>query len=49
MREDALLAERKNIENNISYIENEINKLVYVLYGLTSEEIAIIEQSEPQS
>jgi len=42
-RETALMTERKNIENNIFAIENAIDKLVYQLYGLTNEEIAVIE------
>jgi hypothetical protein len=44
-RDAALLAKRTHIENNIMFVENEINKLVYQLYGLTSEEIAIVEEN----
>jgi len=43
VRDAALLAERTHIENNILYCEDEINKFVYGLYGLTDEEIAIVE------
>jgi adenine-specific DNA-methyltransferase len=39
----ALLAKRTHIDNHILYIEREINKLVYHLYDLTSDEIAIVE------
>jgi uncharacterized protein Yka (UPF0111/DUF47 family) len=31
------------IENKIDYCENRINEIVYLLYGLSEEEIAIIE------
>ncbi|MDR0328808.1 MAG: hypothetical protein LBI05_10980, partial [Planctomycetaceae bacterium] len=41
--ESALFIERTNIESRIKYLESEINKLVYTLYGLTPEEIAIVE------
>jgi hypothetical protein len=45
MRDTALFTGRKNVENNILYLEREINKLVYELYGLTAEEMAVIEKS----
>ena len=45
VRDTALFSGRKNIENNILYLEREINKLVYELYGLTAEEIAIVEKN----
>lgn len=35
----------KSLQNEIQDLEIEINKLVYSLYGLTAEEIAIIENS----
>jgi adenine-specific DNA-methyltransferase len=44
MLDSSLLGKRSHIENNILYVEKEINKLVYQLYGLTDEkEIAIVE------
>ena len=35
----------KPLQNEIQEIENKINQLVYELYGLTSEDIVIIENS----
>jgi len=43
--ESAVFVERQNIENTILYLEREINKLVYRLYGLTDTEIAVVENS----
>jgi adenine-specific DNA-methyltransferase len=40
-----LQTQRDQIQNKIDYCENRINKIVYELYGLTEEEIAIIENS----
>lgn len=37
--------ERARIEDEIKKIDNEIDNLVYKLYGLTKEEIAIVEES----
>ena len=34
---------RTNLDTDISDLENEIDKLVYALYGLTDDEIAIVE------
>lgn len=38
-----LIAKRKNINSDTSDLENQIDKLVYDLYGLTEKEIAVIE------
>lgn len=35
---------RDNQDNDTSALESEIDRLVYNLYGLTEEEIAIIEK-----
>jgi hypothetical protein len=40
-----LLAKQRDAEADTSELEQEIDKLVYVLYGLTKEEIAIVENS----
>jgi Type II restriction enzyme, methylase subunits len=41
---DRILVERKQDPNaNIAVLEREIDRLVYELYGLTREEIAIVE------
>jgi hypothetical protein len=45
----AVLAERQHMEGKIAHFENEINRIVYKLYGLTADEIAIIEKTEPQA
>ena len=45
----ASFMERSNVENSILYLENEINKLVYRLYGLTDAEIAVVEGSMKSS
>lgn len=43
-RVEAILAQKKaNPEANVSALEEEINQIVYKLYGLTGEEIAIVE------
>ena len=39
------LATIKPLQNKIQELETEINQLVYSLYDLTSEDIAIIENS----
>ena len=44
--ESAVFVERQNIENTILYLEREINRIVYQLYGLTAEEIAIVEDND---
>ena len=36
---------RKQLVNQINKIDNEINNLIYKLYGITDEEKAIIESS----
>ncbi|HET9137705.1 MAG TPA: hypothetical protein VFO76_13820 [Candidatus Kapabacteria bacterium] len=36
-------SERTQLERKCEYLDNEIDKLVYQLYGLTDEEIAIVE------
>jgi type II restriction/modification system DNA methylase subunit YeeA len=38
-----LSAKSKNSSTNVSKLERQIDKLVYQLYGLTEEEIAIVE------
>jgi hypothetical protein len=38
-----LLAKKENPSEDTSKLENEIDKLIYDLYGLTSEEICIVE------
>jgi hypothetical protein len=43
MQDAAMFVQRTHIDNNILYIEGEINKLVYRIYGMTDEEIAIVE------
>ncbi len=35
--------EKKMFKNQIDILDNQIDKLVYELYGLTEEEIAIVE------
>jgi hypothetical protein len=43
---DKILAiKRKNIKADVSELEAEIDQLVYQLYGLTPEEIAIVEEA----
>lgn len=44
--EKVLQAKRGNINSDISALESEIDRLVYQLYGLTEEEIAIVEGKE---
>ena len=39
---------KKNNEVNTKEYEDEIDKLVYQLYGLTAEEIKIVEESQPK-
>lgn len=41
--ERALAAKRANPQADTSELEREIDQLVYQLYGLTPEEIAIVE------
>ena len=38
-------AERTNLQNQIDATDRQINKLVYELYDLTDEEIAIVEEA----
>lgn len=46
-KSEAKLASKiEQLQNRIGYCEGKINELVYGLYGLTSEEIAIVEKSE---
>ena len=40
-----LNAKRADLEADVSNLEKEIDKLVYDLYGLTDDEIAIVEGS----
>jgi hypothetical protein len=43
---DKILATKKlKPDKNISLLENEIDQIVYKLYGLTKEEINIVEKS----
>ena len=42
--EQILTAKKTDPNTNTSNLENEIDKLVYALYGLTEEEIAIVEE-----
>ncbi len=37
--------EAKNLQNDILLMDKEIDKKVYELYGLTEEEIKIVEES----
>ena len=41
-----LATKRTNPEADVSELENEIDQIVYLLYGLTREEIAIVEEAE---
>ncbi|MCI0698350.1 hypothetical protein L0337_40900 [candidate division KSB1 bacterium] len=41
-----LAAKRANAAADVSALEGEIDQLVYRLYGLTAEEIAIVEEAE---
>ncbi|GHT10796.1 hypothetical protein FACS1894170_03530 [Planctomycetales bacterium] len=44
---DVLLSSKLNrIEDQIYVFEDKINELVYQLYGLTDEEIAVVEGKE---
>ncbi|WP_375585955.1 Eco57I restriction-modification methylase domain-containing protein [Cyclobacterium xiamenense] len=40
-----LILKKKNPENETTLLENQIDQLVYILYGLTEEEIKIVEES----
>jgi hypothetical protein len=44
-----ILAKRQNLKADINSFEQEIDNLVYNLYGLTDEEIKIIENSTKKS
>jgi hypothetical protein len=44
--EKILSAKKKNAAADISDLEKQIDELVYKLYGLTDEEIAVIEQKQ---
>ena len=39
-----LAAKQRDAEADVSALEGEIDELVYALYGLTAEEIALIEE-----
>jgi len=43
MRADVLLADKKLYQRQIEATDDEIDALVYELYGLTEEEVAIVE------
>ena len=43
MVEDILTAKRMNLSANTKQLENQINQIIYKLYGLTPEEIKIVE------
>jgi hypothetical protein len=43
--EKILTAKKANPSADVSVLESEINQLVYKLYGLTGEEIRIVEQA----
>lgn len=43
---NALESERTQVQTKIDYCEDRINKIVYELYGLTEEEIKIVEGKE---
>jgi len=45
MRADVLLADEKLYQRQIEATDEEIDALVYELYGLTEEEIAIVEEA----
>jgi hypothetical protein len=34
------------LDKKIAYCENKINQIIYQLYGLTKEEIAVVESTE---
>ena len=40
-----LAAKQRNAEADVSALEREIDQLVYALYGLTQEEIQIVERA----
>jgi adenine-specific DNA-methyltransferase len=40
---DQILSAKKNTATDTSALEREIGRLVYQLYGLTVEEIAVVE------
>jgi hypothetical protein len=43
--ERILTAKRRDAEADVSALEREIDQLVYALYGLTADEIKIVEES----
>lgn len=45
LHSSTLSTRRDQIQSKIDYCEDRINRLVYELYGLTEEEIAIVEGS----
>ena len=46
LKNDQIFTTKKaNLQADTSALEAEIDQLVYVLYGLTEEEIAIVEES----
>jgi len=47
--DNILTIKKKNPKNDTSALESEIDRLVYELYGLSEEEIAIIEGVEKQT
>ena len=44
---DQILAtKRTDLDADVSDLENEIDQIVYLLYGLADDEIAIVEEAE---
>ena len=41
-----IVAKTTNSDADVTSLENEIDRVVYSLYGLTAEEIAIVEESQ---
>lgn len=41
----AIPAEKTNLQNQIDATDRQIDRLVYELYGLTDDEIAIVEEA----
>ena len=42
---ESLPAKQRDAGEDVSALEGEIDELVYALYGLTPEEIAVVEES----
>ena len=42
---DAIIAQKQSPNNDTNPLENQIDQMIYQLYGLTEEEIEIVENS----